>query len=95
MAQMTAVRGEGGGETGQKKKGLAKEYICMTHEHRQQCDDALREGGDGARRSREKWGGSGVICKSVNNKNKEKKLKRTLKLFYLVQLNLKHLIFRI
>ena len=60
------------GRTGWKRvKGLGKEHLCVTHRHRQQCSDSLREG-----RTRTGWrwakGEIGDICNSVNNKNKEK-----------------------
>ena len=49
----------------------AKEHICMTRRHRQQCGGGQREGegelGTGGQR-----GGNGGICNYINNKNKEK-----------------------
>ena len=67
-------RGARRGDWMKEVKGLAKEHICTTHRHRQQCGDGQKEGGaglGGVRRS----GGNVDICYSVNNKNKVKKLK--------------------
>ena len=44
--RLTTLRGERGDRTGLKKvKGSAKEHICITHGHRQQRGDGLRDEG--------------------------------------------------
>ena len=57
-----------------KVKGLVKEHICITRRHRQQCS-GQREEGVGAWWRCARGGGDGVICNSVNNKNKEERNK--------------------
>ena len=44
MEQLTAVEEGGRGDWMKEGEGSAKEHICITHRHRQQCDDGLREG---------------------------------------------------
>ena len=42
---LIAIRGEAGrGNWMKKMKGLVKKHMCMTHGHRQQCGDCLKEG---------------------------------------------------
>ena len=50
------------------EKGLAKDHICTTHRHRQQCGDSQREGGQGLGKGeqRGRQRGNGDICHSVN-----------------------------
>ena len=46
--RLTAARGEGGKGYWMNEgegRGLAKEHICMTYRHRQQCGDGQQEGG--------------------------------------------------
>ena len=52
-------------------KALAKDHICMTHGHRQQCGNSQREGGQGLGGGGQRRG-NGDICNSVNSEHKEK-----------------------
>ena len=52
--------------------GLVKEYICLIHGYRQQCDDGQRERGQGLGGEGRSGDGKGDTCNSGNNKNKEK-----------------------
>ena len=54
-----------------ERKGLAKEHICITHRHRQQCGDGQREEGEVGKGCENR-----DICKSVDNKNTVKKKKK-------------------
>ena len=70
--RLKAVRGERcWGHWMKEVKRLAKQHICMTHRHRQQCGDGQRAGGGGQRQGV----GNGDTCNSANNKNKVKKRK--------------------
>ena len=55
-------------------KGLAKEHICITHRHRQQCGDGQREGGTEWRRAKGVKMGASVTVSIM--KIKKKKLLR-------------------
>ena len=61
--------------TGWKKmKGLAKEYICITHGHRQQWGEGQREGGDGGWMERGKsrnWGHLQVSTNKIKKKRND------------------------
>ena len=62
------------GDRMKEREGIrAKEYICMTHRHTQQCSDDQRERGPELSGGRQRGKGEGDICNSVNNKNKVKK----------------------
>ena len=51
-------------------EGSAKEHVCMTHRHRQQCGDGLREGGNEDWVKVGKGRRKGTSANSVSNKNK-------------------------
>ena len=63
---------------------ICKEHVCVTHRHRQQCGGGQREGGQALGTGGQK-GGSGDICTSVNNKNKNKKF--YIKKYYFLSCN--------
>ena len=66
----TAVREEWGAE-GEKVMGSAKEHVCITHSHRQQCGDGQRAG---RAKGRERWAkGEKMGTAVTNNTNKVKK----------------------
>ena len=61
----------------------AKEHICVTHRHRQQCDDGQRRGEQGLGGGGQS-GGNGDSCNSGSNKNKE-----NIKIIFNYQINVR------
>ena len=54
-----------------KLKGLAREYMCITHGHSQQCGDGQRE--EGRELEAKAKEGHKDICSSAKSKNKIEK----------------------
>ena len=60
--EQTVVTGhEGGGDWLREGEGIRQEHLCLTHGHRQWCEDGQREGGRSGCRWAEGENGTSVI----------------------------------